>query len=396
MEEIRIGELIFRELTGNITKSELNELTTWKNASVKNRELYEYIRQPKNLLRWLKSREAGAAYAEEAKQKVFQLMDEYQGNVVVTWFKRPAYRRMSAAAIVILVSAAAVLYNYASKWSRLKSDLTAQSNVHPGGNKAILTLGNGQKILLDSAGAGILADQGGTKVSKVDSGLVAYNATDQNIKGNGEVLWNTVTTPAGGQYRVILPDGSKVWLNALSSLKFPTFFKNERKVELTGEGYFEIVPNVQAPFKVSASGINIDVLGTRFDVMAYPDEPDRKMTVLDGSVRVGTSLNSAVLTKDQQASIKADGAFSVVSDPASDESAAWVYGTFSFNRADLGTIMRQLARWYNVEVEYQGEIPVRSFYGEIGRNKELNDVLYMLARNHVHFKIEGNKIIVQP
>ncbi len=269
-------------------------------------------------------------------------------------------------------------------------------DVAPGGNRAVLTLSDGSEITLDSAGNGVLAQQGNTRITKLNNGQLAYSGA-----GNpeGKILYNTMSTPLGGQYQLILPDGTGVWLNAASSISYPTAFTgNERSVTVTGEAYFEVVKNEKMPFRVKAGNTTIDVLGTHFNINAYKDEASINTTLLEGAVRVNVSQQQQQLRPGQQARVPANGASIQVVDHADiSEVMAWKAGFFSFNDADLPTVMRQLSRWYNVEVKYEGNIPQRVFTGEIGRNLTLSQVLKGLTKTRIKYRIEnGNRIVIQP
>jgi ferric-dicitrate binding protein FerR (iron transport regulator) len=234
--------------------------------------------------------------------------------------------------------------------------------------------------------------QGNTKIIKTDSGRLAYNGTNEKPT---EITYNTLSTPKGGQYQLILPDGSKVWLNAASSIRYPTaFVGNSRIVEITGEAYFEVMHNSKVPFEVKTRSQVIEDIGTSFNVNAYTDEAAIRTTLLEGAVKV----DNVVLKPGEQA--EADNGtqkITVIKGVDIQRAVAWKNGIFSFKDADLKTVMRQLARWYNVDVEYEGAVPGGSFGGDIGRGLTLSQVLEGLAETRVKYKItEGNKIIIQP
>lgn len=256
----------------------------------------------------------------------------------------------------------------------------------PGGNKAILTLSNGQQVVLDSLQNGSITHQGGVRIIKLASGRLAYQGGE-----GSEPVYNTITTPKGGQYQVVLPDGSRVWLNAGSSLRFPTAFGGkDRSVDMTGEAYFEIAPDRARPFTVKAPGHDIAVLGTQFDVNAYTDEDAFKTTLLEGSVRVGNN----VLQPGEQVVAGVDGAIQVRKGVETDEVVAWKNGRFLFDNADIPTIMRQIARWYDVQIRYEGRVPQGHFTGMVPRSSSLDKVLKIFALSQIHFRIEGKQIIV--
>ncbi|MEO3403339.1 FecR family protein [Mucilaginibacter sp. CAU 1740] len=262
----------------------------------------------------------------------------------------------------------------------------------PGGNKAILTLANGTTITLDSAQNGLLAQQGTIKINKTRNGQLVYKADGT---ADAKPVINTITTPRGGQYQLILPDGSKVCLNSASSVTFPTFFTGKtRDVTITGEAYFEVAKNRNMPFVVKSNQITIEVLGTHFNVMAYNDEPEMKTTLLEGSVKINNGTESGFLKPGQQAVLNKDGKIKVLSDIDVDEVTAWKDGIFQFNGIGIDAIMRQAARWYDVDISYQGKIPRREFSGRISRNVKASELLNMLSYAGVKFKIENMHITV--
>lgn len=307
-----------------------------------------------------------------------------------------------AAAIIILFSASTYFwFNQKTKNEEVAITEPVQelkSDVLPGGDKAILTLANGSQIVLDSAANGKLAQQGNTEVIKLANGQLVYKGMGD--PGN-EALYNTMSTPRGGQYKLILPDGSKVWLNAVSFIRYPTAFTGkERTVEITGEAYFEVAKNPSRPFRVFVNppsgdgGMEVSVLGTHFNINAYEDEPTIKTTLLEGSVKVSKGTSNTIIKPGQQTQLTTSGAIKVIHDADVAQAVAWKDGRFEFKDADLKAIMRQIMRWYDVDVEYQGNIPDRYFTADISRNKTLSGVLKILKLSDVDFKLEGKKLTV--
>lgn len=309
------------------------------------------------------------------------------------------YRRWgSVAAAVVLITAGAAFFRiqqHARKAAAPAPVAAVKQIVTPGGNKAILTLSNGTTILLDSAANGMLARQGSTSVMKLSNGQLSYQGNGGAAAG--EILYNTMSTPRGGQYQVTLPDGTRVWLNASSSISYPTAFPGkERKVAVKGEAYFEVAQNVQQPFKVVVNGVAVDVLGTHFNVNGYGDEAATRITLLEGSVKISKGLTSAMLKPGQQALVAENDHIQFNNGVDVEEAIAWKNGLFWFNGVDLPGIMRQLSRWYDIEVEYEGVIPPRHFTGHVFRDLSLTEVLKILELSHVHFRLEGRKLIVTP
>ncbi len=254
-------------------------------------------------------------------------------------------------------------------------------------------MADGSSIILDQAQNGNLATQGNTKILKMN-GMLSYN-TSQNK--TTKVLYNTISTPRGGQYQLIFTDGTKVWLNAASSLRFPTNFEGkERKVELSGEAYFEVAKNKAMPFKVKVNKMEVEVLGTHFNINSYEDESTIRTTLLEGSVRINQNKNTGILKPGQQAQTDQFGAIKIINDADLEEAIAWKEEKFQFGRADIHEVMRQVARWYDVNIEYKGTVSSH-FGGTISRNANLSQVLDMLhLTGKVKFEVKDRKIIVMP
>lgn len=309
---------------------------------------------------------------------------------------RYLWPKIAAAAVIILSLG---LYWWSGQdhkpMAQKSAPVVQLADLPPGGNKAILTLGDGSSIMLDSAKNGNLASQGNTNVTKSKKGELIYNAS-----GNTEeaVVFNTVATPKGGQYHIVLPDGSGVWLNAASSLQFPTSFKGkERKVEITGEVYFEIAHKAKMPFIVKANDAEIAVLGTHFNVMAYSDEKVLKTTLLEGSVKVSRAGKSAMLSPGQQARIRSiSDNINVVDNIDTEKEMAWKRGYFQFQDDNLEDIMRQISRWYDVDVTYEGKPGKETFTGRLPRNGNVSKVFKILSLSGVSCRIQGKSIIVTP
>ena len=304
-----------------------------------------------------------------------------------------------AAALLLLVGAGAAYWKLTGR-EKKGAPLAAQGvkkDIEPGGNKAVLTLANGSTIVLDNAHDGVLAQQGGTNVEKLDAGSLAYNT---GRKGNEEVMYNTIATPNGGQYQVILPDGSKVWLNAASSLRFPTRFEGkERSVELTGEAYFEVARHSSMPFrvKVPGNGMDVQVLGTEFDVMAYANEQTSNTTLVNGKVNVVSKNAVRVLEPGKQTILDNQTKAIRVADANVEQVVAWKNGLFRFRETGIRELMRQVERWYNVQVVYEAEGKDQDFTGVVSRNQPVSALLQMLElTGTVHFRVEDKKIIVLP
>ncbi|MBP1650161.1 MAG: FecR protein [Bacteroidetes bacterium] len=270
----------------------------------------------------------------------------------------------------------------------------ASNKVTPGCNKAILTLADGSSITLDSAGAGSLTTKNGVIIKQVQNGLIEYN----DKTGSSATSWSTISTPTGGQYQIVLEDGTKAWLNATSSLRFPTTFRNnERTVEISGEVYFEIATNESKPFKVNFDGNTITVLGTHFNVMAYKDEAKSKVTLLQGAVKVNNHSGEQLLKPGMQAQMTDSNTRITTCKANLEEVIAWKNGYFTFDHENIQSIMRKLARWYDVRVNYQGDMNGKIFSGTISRFDNISEVLSMIElTGTIHFRIQGRELTVLP
>lgn len=307
--------------------------------------------------------------------------------VLSMWF------RVAAAAIIVLLVTAT--YWFVEKKIFSEGAIVAKKpmQILPGGVKALLTIDNGGIIPLDSIQSGKIAQQGNTAIYKKD-GVLEYN-TNASANNNVSVTYNTLSTPGGGQYKLILPDGSKVWLNAKSRLRFPAAFTgNQRLVELTGEAYFEVAKNKENPFMINVEGLRVEVLGTHFNVNGYVEEKDIVTSLIEGSVKVTKGALQDLLKPGQQAILNKKEEQIKIANADMDEVTAWKNGLFQFKNADIYEIMREVGRWYNVEIIYAGKVPVQRFDGKISRSAQLPEVLQILQLSKIKFTIEGKKIIV--
>jgi transmembrane sensor len=299
-------------------------------------------------------------------------------------------RLMVAASVVLVIGIGYFTYNH-SKPSTAIVNNEKNNVIMPGRSGAILTLGDGSEIVLDSVANGVLANQSNTAVAKKDGELVYTEGNDAHA------VINKMTTPRGRQYKLELSDGTKVWLNASSSISFPTSFPNdERKVTIIGEAYFEVAKDKSKPFTVTVNNVEVKVLGTHFNINGYSDEAEIKTTLMEGSVLVGKKDKKVLLKPGQQAEVKNTGGVKVKDLENFDAVLAWKKGMFHFENASLETVLRQLSRWYDVDVVIDKGVVSRNFEGEINRDLELAQVLKILEGNNVHFKIEGKVLRVMP
>lgn len=312
--------------------------------------------------------------------------------------KLSVFKWVAAACLVVAISTVSFfIYNRGAVDDKdealLKKTAITGDDRLPGGNMAVLTLSDGRRIILDSSNNGILGQDGGIGILKQGDGQLVYDSIRSKP---GPVAYNTVATPHGGQFKIVLQDGSQVWLNSLSSIRYPTVFAGpERKVEISGEAYFEISKNAR-PFIVKVKQMEVEVLGTHFNINSYENESAVKTTLLEGSVKVKSAGGVNFLKPGQQARLSNNGAMRIVNNVNLSEVIAWKDGVFEFDNADIETIMRQLARWYDVVVEYKKPVNIH-FGGSISRNVNLSKVLQMLEETGaVRFEIRGNRIVVQP
>jgi transmembrane sensor len=303
---------------------------------------------------------------------------------------------LAAAAVCLLAVAGIFLLHPTARTPVVVKAPTPPPPVVPAGNKAILTLADGSHIVLDSAANGRLASQGSVQVVKLSGGRLAYTVGNA-ASGDEPLLYNEIATPRGGFYELILPDGSKVWLDAASSLRFPTAFKGaSRSVELTGEAYFEVVANPHEPFLINTQGVTVQVLGTTLNLMAYTDEDAIRTTLVNGAVRVTHDGEGRSIRPGEQAAWDRSGQRWQISTPDMRQVLAWKQLEFRFEGLSIDAIMRQIGRWYDVDIEFRGPHPVGEFNGVISRKKTVAELLTVLEQTGiVHFSLEGRKIIVQ-
>lgn len=336
-------------------------------------------------------------------------------NVYPLRRRRWSHVAAAAAVVVGLLSATTWLISNYDRQNQTAADvdLTDQINI-PSGNKVTLTLNTGQIIVLDSVGNGVVAHAGNMLIRKKDSVLTYESSAVNNDAYASPVAYHTITVAKGSQYQLILPDKSRVWLNTASSLRFPSAFDaTERKVEVSGEAYFEVTKDKNKPFRVDilaahttgSKRATVEVLGTQFNINAYDDEEMMKTTLLEGSVKIITdgddkdaATGSHILTPGQQALLvnrNMEKSRLKIQSANIEEVMAWRSSLFNFNNADIETIMREIARWYNVEVVYEQKSGRRNFSGKINRNMRLANVLKILEQSNIHFKVKGNTVIVR-
>lgn len=300
-----------------------------------------------------------------------------------------------AAAVIFILSGAGGFYFYTTNQ---KSTLNTyvKNDIGPGGNKAVLTLADGRKISLTDVDEGQLAMQSGIAIRKTADGHLVYTVNDKALDAvDGSVSYNMISTPKGGRYQINLPDGTRVWLNSESSLRFPVSFGGlkERKVDLIGEAYFEVSKN-KRPFRVSNKDQMVEVYGTHFNVMSYANENFIETTLLEGKVGVKTGTEETIIAPGEQTQLR-QGQLKILKNVDLDAVVAWKNNIFQFDGTDIQKVMRQIERWYNVDVTYVGDKPNVQFTGVIPKKANISRILEVLEQTcAVKFEINGQQIRV--
>jgi len=418
LDRTLLAELAHRFLEGTATEEEKILLHQWFDAADK--EAIELVFLPKREteedvqkrifagLQVAIAEEAVERPAAEPVEPAAAAMPVERSPAAPAPRRIGRYTRWIAAASILVVAGVTGLYF----WKAHKTGTAAccevpvaavRKDLPPGGNKATLLLGDGSTVNLGAAQNGVIRQVAGARIDKQDGKLIymvaATVGTDARKTADVAAApeMNTIQTPRGGQYQVVLPDGTRVWLNAASSLTYPTVFIGpDRRVQLNGEAYFEVARKKDQPFLVAAGNMQVNVLGTHFNLMAYDDENAIKTTLLEGAVKVTKGDASYMLQPGQQASLdRSSGAFRILAVNV-DEVVAWKNGVFELGGETIEPVMREMARWYDVDVEYQGKTN-EHFRGTIPRSANASEVFRMLElTGAVHFTIEGKKVIVRP
>jgi ferric-dicitrate binding protein FerR (iron transport regulator) len=304
---------------------------------------------------------------------------------------------IAAASVILCLSVGVYFFKYKSSVP-VHDKILVSNKINPGSNKAVLTLSDGKQIVLDDTQNGRIADQGDASIRKTAEGNLIYEVKGTDLSGEkaGKPVFNRMTTPRGGQYQLILPDGTKVFLNAASSLKYPTVFdQKERRVELTGEGYFEVAGNREKPFLVNVNGAHeIEVLGTHFNVKAYPDDKDIRTTLLEGSVKINYK-DRHVLLKPKYVAVNDLKGNLLVKQANIEQVMAWKNGLFVFDNVNLKEAMNMAARWYDIEVDYRGNVAQKKLWGTVSKYKTITELLDKIKfTTGINYKIEGRRVIL--
>lgn len=410
MPVAEIADILFKHLEGTLTEEEQLQLNQWLDASPQRRHFFEELNDEEQLRAWLiEFHPEVEKDTEQAILAKIHLLKDTQEAAPPVRFMKSGWFKYAAAAVIVLGVLTWVLIPTSDK-SVAVTKTPAHIDIPPGRNGAVLTLADGRQIVLDSAGKGLIATQSGTSVV-LENGKLLYDLAGT---GSGKTLYNTMTTPRGRQFQVVLPDGTKVWLNAASSIRYPVEFTGtDRRVFISGEAYFDVAKDAARPFFVNADNrIDIEVMGTQFNVNAYDNERVVSATLVNGAVRVSLQgqetapgiKTEEILKPGQQAlagSFKGSGraarssSLMVLDAVDMDKVTAWKNGLFNFNDASIEEVMRQLERWYDIQVVYENGTPDIKFWGEIGRQIQLKDLLEILQKTEVSYRIEeGRKLIV--
>ncbi|MBO9633406.1 MAG: FecR domain-containing protein [Chitinophagaceae bacterium] len=388
MIEDRIQELWKKRIAGTASEEEQELLHEWLANDESREQLFQLLQESYDALSTQKQ-----FFSGEEKEEMLQYI--LGGQPVQSPLRKLAIFRnwkWVAAAAVLLLAGGWFWYFHDNKPApSVAPTAIVLDDIPPGKEGAVLTLADGSRLVLDSLGNGPIAKQNGADVV-LQNGNLAYNST-----GSFNTLadYNTISTPKGRQFRLELPDGSKVWLNAASSIRFPTVFNgNERKVEITGEAWFEVVKDVKKPFRVSIDPVTeVEVLGTSFNINSYNNEEVTRTTLLDGAVRFRYMDQSKLLAPGQQAQTGKEKKIKVAS-VDTDKVIAWKSGYFNFDDNDLYALMRQLERWYDIEVKFEGPAPVVEFHGKLQRNLNLSQILMVLKRMEIRYRMEGDRRLI--
>ena len=404
MNQNKLIELLGLFVDGGISREDYDLLVDYIRANPEDEELniaIDTVFKNSKKFNPLNSDDKEVLLQSIIRNKHFVSEIQNELETIPAFAPRLWYQLGVAASILLLIVTSLFFYTNRTPVNKLALKVVEPKKaavILPGDNKAILTLSDGTKIILEDAKNGILANQAGVSIQKTSDGKLLYsfsnsaNTVSPETKEN--VIYNKIETPIGGKYQVNLPDGSKVWLNSSSSLRFSALFNGDtREVELSGEAYFDVSKNKSKPFRVITKDQIVEVLGTQFNINSYSDEGPIKTTLIEGSVKIIYKDKVVLLSPGQQFQPKE--LVSAVLEADTEEVVAWKEGYFVFKNEDIKSIMRKLSRWYNVEVSYSGDIPEVGFGGNISRSKDISEVLDVLQlTNAIHFKVEGRRITV--
>ncbi|MBX3239779.1 MAG: FecR domain-containing protein [Chitinophagaceae bacterium] len=394
MEELdeRIYYLMDRLFNNSCTQAEKEELAYWIEKAQDDTKLRRYLSDMWNRFEPLED------MAEEKANHLFSSVTRTNRSAILQSKSKNRYLLFSgiAAACILIIASGAYIFSYRQSPPNTSHTIVDKpqslvNDIAPGQFKAMLTLSDGSQVVLDTVQHQIISPEGTAQVNN-SNGHLYYNSSAGKQE---KTVYNILTTNRGEQYSMTLADGTKLWLNAASSVRFPVAFTGGyRDVEITGEVYFEVTSNKEKPFRVKAGDEQIEVLGTHFNINAYSDEPFVRTTLIEGSVKVNLGSSSALLKPNEQALVK-NGSTKINVSPADGQAAiAWKSGYFKLTNSEVSDIMRQIARWYDIEVVYKGNIPSGTISGEVPRNLNLSEVLKVLELSDVRCQLEGKTLII--
>ncbi|ATP55067.1 anti-sigma factor [Pedobacter ginsengisoli] len=383
MDSERLQYLFERFHTSNCTKQELEELNNW----------YEELGAGSNQIdHWINLAGGEEELSEELYRNFSKRKNIQKKHQLFSWSWK-----ISAASILILLGTGLLFYKLFPDHSEVPTELV-QVPILPGKNKAMLTLADGTKIVLDDSKNGEISRKNGVLITKTDSGSLAYYTEKNQTVTPDKMAFNTLYVPRGGQYQITLQDGTKVWMNSESKLYFPvTSNGKDRRVRLTGEAYFEVAHNKRLPFKVQTGDQIVSVLGTHFNIKGYPEDSAIATTLLQGSVRISklSTGQAKMLVPGQQSNLSETGKDIEISYVKTDQAIAWKNGYFLFDNQDIKSVMKTISRWYNVDVTYGNSLGNDRFGGTFSRNANLSELLANLEElGGVRFQISNRNIIV--
>jgi len=393
MNQERLKILFRRYLNDTISRQELKELKEAIQEGHNDEVLDDLLKNAFN-------EPAFADLEDDVRQSIFHAVNAHINNSKseetenIRQKRRIPYQWLAGVAALLIIAISAGLLFRKRDVEKTESAHTAY-HIKPGTNQATLTLSNGKKLILTDSLQGHLANEAGVTISKTAKREIIYTIANDDHKANDALQYNILSTKNGEQFQIILPDGSHVWLDAASSLKYPVAFKaNERKVELTGQGYFEVSHNAAKPFIVKTAQTEVQVLGTHFNVSAFNDEQDTKTTLLEGAVRIRSNNSSLLLKPGEQAILNNNKQLIINKDVDVNREVAWKNGLFDFNKTGVEEIMVKVSRWYDVKVKYEGKIPDTKLTGRISRSVDITGLLAILQFEGIKWRIEGRTVII--
>jgi len=401
-EHLAVAKLFFKSLFLDISEKENIKLEAWKNSSQSNRTISNRIEEGKTIADDLL--EIDSLDVKVATQRIFSQTGMHYTvsapNRKSGFFSYGSFWKIAAACLILGFSTAVWLYLEKCKSLSNPLDKSLNAKIVPRVNKAILTLSNGNQVLLDSTTSGLIGTEGNTQVFKLDGKNLSYSAIVNGTESRP--VYNTLTTPRGGQYQLTLPDGTAVWLNSASSITFPTYFEGaERVVKITGEAYFEVksikdqTDIGKKPFIVEADTERITVLGTHFNINAYGDEYPVKTTLVEGSVKVSNDKGFVVIKPGEQTIFQHSNTAYKVKKPNLEEVLAWKNGKFIFSEASAKSIMLQLSRWYDVDIVFQSDLNGINFSGGLSRKDQIEKLIELLSLDgRIKLSLKGRKLFV--